>query len=60
LNSLDDEMRAYYNLSQPALDLIEKTAGGTRVRRKRDNGRLIEEASAPTRADCAAACGAIR
>ncbi len=39
LNALYDQMWIYYNLFQPVLHLIEKTAQGTRVRRTWDDAQ---------------------
>jgi hypothetical protein len=39
LNALYDQMWIYYNLFQPVLHLVEKTAHGTRVRRKWDDAK---------------------
>ena len=39
LNALYDQMWVYYNLFQPVLHLVEKTAQGTRVRRKWDDAQ---------------------
>lgn len=39
LNALYDQMWLYYNLFQPVLHLVEKTASGTRVRRRWDEAK---------------------
>ena len=39
MNALYDQMGVYYNLFQPVLHLVEKTAAGTRVRRKWDEAK---------------------
>ncbi|HKH15849.1 MAG TPA: hypothetical protein VKA47_14470 [Solirubrobacterales bacterium] len=48
LNALYDRMWAYYNLFQPVLHLIEKTASGTRVRRRWDDAKAPFERLAAT------------
>lgn len=50
LNALYDQMWAYYNLFQPVLHLIEKTASGTRVRRRWDDAKAPFERLAATNA----------
>ena len=48
LNALYDRMWVYYNLFQPVLHLIEKTASGTRVRRRWDDAKAPFERLAAT------------
>ena len=48
LNALYDQMWVYYNLFQPVLHLVEKTAVGTRVKRKWDEARTPFERLAAT------------
>ena len=48
LNALYDRMWLYYNLFQPVLHLVEKTASGTRVRRKWDQAQTPFERLAAT------------
>ncbi len=50
LNALYDQMGLYYNLFQPVLHLVEKTATGTRVRRKWDDAKTPFERLAATSA----------
>jgi hypothetical protein len=48
LNALYERMWLYYNLFQPVLHLIEKTAQGTRVRRRWDTAQTPYERLATT------------
>ena len=48
LNALYDRMWLYYNLFQPVLHLVEKTASGPRVRRKWDQAQTPFERLAAT------------
>jgi hypothetical protein len=48
LNALYERMWLYYNLFQPVLHLVEKTAQGTRVRRRWDTARTPYERLAAT------------
>src|SRR5215210_1644535 len=48
LNALYDRRWVYYNLFQPVLHLIEKTASGTRVRRRWDDAKAPFERLAAT------------
>jgi hypothetical protein len=48
LNALYDQLWAYYNLFQPVLHLVEKTAVGTRVRRRWDDATTPFERLAAT------------
>jgi len=48
LNALYDDMWVYYNLCQPVLHLVEKTAHGSRLRRRWDEARTPFERLAAT------------
>jgi hypothetical protein len=48
LNALYEQLWLYYNLFQPVLHLVEKTAQGTRVRRRWDTARTPYERLAAT------------
>jgi hypothetical protein len=50
LNALYDQMWLYYNLFQPVLHLVEKTAVGSRLRRRWDTAQTPYERLAPTTA----------
>jgi hypothetical protein len=50
LNALYERMWVYYNLFQPVLHLVEKTAGGTRLRRRWDQAQTPYERLAATAA----------
>ncbi len=50
LNALYDQMWLYYNLFQPVLHLVEKTAVGSRLRRRWDTAQTPYERLAATTA----------